>query len=259
MVMKSTKYPTRGELVIGTVSKVNPFSAFVMLEEYPGVEGMIHISEVARKWIRDIRDFVKVGQKIVVLVLNVDEERGHVALSLKRVGPNEKSRKLKELKSEQKAEKMLETAAKKLGMDMETAYKEIGFELQDKIGEMFEAFRKTLTEEGRDLMKRKGIPEKWIEAMREVAEKSLESKEIGIKVDLELKSYAPDGADIIKKAILNAEKKFGIEAKYISAPLYQLVFRTKNAKGGEKTLETAAESIIAEVKKGGGEGSFKVV
>ena len=69
MPRKATPLPQKGELVLGTISRVNPFSVQIALDEYPGKEGSVHIGEVARKWIKDIRDFVKEGQKVVCLVL----------------------------------------------------------------------------------------------------------------------------------------------------------------------------------------------
>ena len=76
---KKGEWPERREVVIGTVTRVNPYSVFISLEEYGNKEGMVHISEVAGKWVRDIRDFVKVGKKVVALVMNVDLEKQHIA------------------------------------------------------------------------------------------------------------------------------------------------------------------------------------
>ena len=178
MVRKASKFPVPGELVTGRISRVNPYSAFVKLDEYPGVEGMIHISEVARKWIKDIRTFVKEGQQVVVKVMRVDEQKGHVALSLKRVSKNEADAKLKEIKREQRAEKMLGMTAREMGMELDKAYDEIGFKLQEEFGEMWSGFQKALTPEGKEMLKKRGIPDKWIEAMGKVAEKTIEIKEI---------------------------------------------------------------------------------
>ncbi len=255
MVKKSTKFPSQGELVIGKVSKVNPFSAFVKLDEYPGVEGMVHISEVARKWIKDIRDFVKEGQQVVAQVMNVEEEKGHVTLSLKRVSKNEADAKLKEVKREQKAEKMLEQAAKEAGVSVDKAYAEVGFKLQEEFGEMFKAFQQALTPTGRELLAKRGIPEKWIAALQKIAETSIELKENELKAFIELKCNAPNGVELIRSTLQEIEKQ-GIEVHYISAPKYSMSLKTKDAKRGEKTLQSAADAAIKKIEAAGGEGSF---
>lgn len=252
MVRKLREYPEQGELVLGTIKKVNPYSVFVYLDEY-GKEGMIHIGEIARKWIKDIRDFVKENQKIVALVMDVKKEKGHITLSLKRVSKRDAEERMKEFKREQKAEKMLELVGNELKMTLDQAYEKIGFELQEIFGEMFKAFQIALTNE--ELLKRKGIPEKYVKIIKTVAEKTMEIREITIKGILELKCFESDGIEIIKDSLKKAKEKYGIDIKYISAPNYSLSLKTKDAKEGEKILEDAGKFIINNIK---GEGNFRI-
>jgi len=258
MVRKLSKYPSIGELVTGKVIRLNPFSALVKLDEYPGVEGMIHISEVARKWIKDIREFVKEGDAVVVKVMRVEEERRHVELSMKRVSKNEADAKLKEIKREQKAEKMLEAAGKELGLTLDKAYDEVGFKMQEEFGEMWKVFQTSMTPDGKEMLAKKGISEKWIKAIASVAERTIELKETAIKGTLELKTPAENGLEQIKAA-LAAVKKKGIEVHYISAPKYMISFKTKDAKKGEKLIREAADEAIKKISSTGGEGKFERV
>ncbi len=252
--MIKNDYPEQGEFVIGTVKNVNPYSALVSLEQYKK-EGMVHISEVARKWIHDIRDFVKEGQKVVALVMRVDRAKGHIELSLKRVSRNQAEEKMQEYKRELKADKMLALVAKELGITKDQAFREIGVQLQENFGEVFKGF--VIARDDEKLLVKKGISEKYAKAVRAVAEKSLEIKEVMIKGFLELSSIAPNGIEIIKNALAEAGKK-GIEIKYISAPKYMLSLKTKSAKQGEKLLEEAAGAAISLIEKNSGSGSFKI-
>lgn len=257
-MQKKGEWPERGELVIGTVTRVNPYSAFISLEEYPGKEGMVHISEVAGKWVRDIREFVKTGKKVVALVMNVDRERGLIALSLKRVKRYDAEGKMKEFKREIKARKMLEIVAKKLGMSPTEAQEKIGTQLQEIFGELFKAFQMSLNSQGYDLLRRKGIPENWAKEIKTVAQEQMEVKEVEIKGTVELTCPKPNGIKIIKKVLKDIKEKHGINIKYISAPKYSLTFKTKDAKLGERKLKEAADEIIKNIKSLGGEGSFQV-
>jgi len=257
-MMKKEDWPQKGELVIGNVVRVNPFSVFVSLEEYKDKEGMIHISEVAGKWVRDIKDFVKVGQKVVVLVMNVDRENGHIALSLKRVKKYDTEEKMREFKRELKAEKMLSQVAKKLNMTPEDARIQIGSKLKEIFGENFKAFQMSLIPQGYDILIKKGVSEEWANTIKSIAKEQMEPKEMIIKGVLNLKCFKPDGIEIIKNVLTEAEKKHDIEIKYISAPNYSLSIKTKNAKMGEKILSEASEEIIKNIKNLGGEGEFKV-
>jgi len=66
----------------GVVTRIAEFGAFV--EMAPGVEGLIHISELSDRRIRRVEDVVKVGQPVKVKVLSVDEDRRRMSLSLKQ-------------------------------------------------------------------------------------------------------------------------------------------------------------------------------
>ncbi len=69
-------------LVEGTVVKLTKYGAFV---EFPdGRVGLVHISEIANAYVSDIANYLRVGDKIKVRVLGVDQE-GRYELSVKRV------------------------------------------------------------------------------------------------------------------------------------------------------------------------------
>ena len=69
----------------GTVSRVANFGAFVKLA--PGIEGLIHISELAHGRVRRVEDMLKEGQEVEVKILSVDPEAQRIALSYKATLP----------------------------------------------------------------------------------------------------------------------------------------------------------------------------
>ena len=74
------KYPATA-VVTGVVSRIMEFGAFVKLE--PGVEGLVHISELSHKRVFRVSDVVKEGQEVTVQVLSIDPEAQRIGLSLK--------------------------------------------------------------------------------------------------------------------------------------------------------------------------------
>ncbi|MGE0607890.1 MAG: S1 RNA-binding domain-containing protein [Pirellulales bacterium] len=74
------RYPARST-VEGTVSKVMDFGAFIQLE--PGVEGLVHISEIAHQRVFRVSDFLKEGQRVEVQIQSVDAEKQRISLSMK--------------------------------------------------------------------------------------------------------------------------------------------------------------------------------
>jgi small subunit ribosomal protein S1 len=72
-----------GQIVRGTVTKITNFGVFVGLED--GLEGLLHISELADHKVEDPEEIVKVGEEIEVKVLRVDPDERKIGLSRKRV------------------------------------------------------------------------------------------------------------------------------------------------------------------------------
>lgn len=70
-----------GKIVEGKVTKITNFGAFVDLGD--GVTGMVHISEVASTYVKEISDYLKENQMVKVMVLNIGDD-GKIGLSIKR-------------------------------------------------------------------------------------------------------------------------------------------------------------------------------
>lgn len=77
-----TKYKT-GNIVTGSVTGIEKYGAFINLDDY--YNGLIHISEITDEFVKDINDYVKLGETITAKVISVDEETFHVKLSIKNI------------------------------------------------------------------------------------------------------------------------------------------------------------------------------
>ena len=102
------KYP-EGSVVTGNVSRLAQFGAFVRLE--PGVEGLVHISELAHHRVMAVKNIVKEGDSVSVKVLSVDRHAQKIGLSLKAT--QAKPVKASDKKTEEKEEPLRESAVKK--------------------------------------------------------------------------------------------------------------------------------------------------
>lgn len=72
-----------GQVVKGKVVQIKEYGAFVELE--PGLDGLVHISEVANKRVSNIADELEIGQEVEAKILDIDTERKRISLSLKQV------------------------------------------------------------------------------------------------------------------------------------------------------------------------------
>lgn len=254
MVKKKKQWPDEGELVVATVRKVLGYGAFANLEEYDKKEAFIHISEVSSRWVKNIRDHVRENQKIVARVLRVNPKKGHVDISLKRIREDQRTKKIQQWKIEQKAEKLLELSAERIGKDLDTAYEEVGYALMDEFGDLYGAFE-VASEEGEKPLKDAGIDDLWAEAITRIAKENITPPEVQITGYVDLRSYAPDGVDIIKNALMSVADQ-DISIQCVGAPRYRFVVKSSDYIEAEKILKKAAQLCIDTVVKAGGEGEF---
>ncbi|WP_438312133.1 S1 domain-containing post-transcriptional regulator GSP13 [Sporosarcina sp. FA9] len=70
-----------GEELTGKVTGIQPYGAFVSLDE--GTQGLVHISEVTYGFVKDINEFLTIGEEVKVKVLEVDEKAGKISLSIR--------------------------------------------------------------------------------------------------------------------------------------------------------------------------------
>ena len=76
-----------GQIVPGKVTKLVPFGAFVRVEE--GIEGLVHISELAERHVEIPEQVVQIGDQVMVKIIDIDLERRRISLSLKQANETE--------------------------------------------------------------------------------------------------------------------------------------------------------------------------
>ena len=259
MSSRKSEWPEVGDLVIATIEKVMDYGAYVKLDEYDK-EGLLHISEISSSWIRNIRNFVREGQKVVLKVLRVDMEKGHIDLSLRRVTKREKREKIMLWKKERKAEALLRNLAEKKGLSFEEIYEKAGALIEKKYG-LYEGFEKA-AKEGAEVFTRIGVPKELAVALAKIAKERIRIPMVKVKGIVELRCAKPNGVKVIKNAFLNARKsKKSEEAKIrfyvVAAPKYCVEVLAENYKIAENVLQSVAQNIISDVEKAGGEGVFR--
>lgn len=77
-----TKYK-KDKIVKGSITGIEKYGIFVNLDNY--YSGLIHISEISKGFVKDVNDYVEIGETIYAKVIDVDEEENHVKLSIKDI------------------------------------------------------------------------------------------------------------------------------------------------------------------------------
>jgi len=259
MAFRKQEWPEPGDLIIATVETVTDYGAYVKLDEY-GKKGLLHVSEISSSWIRNIRDFVREGQKVVLKVLRVDTEKGHIDLSLRRVTKREKIEKIMVWKKERKAEALLRSVSEKTGLSAEELYEKAGKPLDEQYG-LYEGFEKVV-KEGPETLTKLGISEEIAKAFVEVAQERIHIPMVKVKGTVELRCMKPNGVKVLKEAFANAKKgeKLGsakLRFYVIATPKYSIEVLAEDYKHGEEILQKVAENVVTSVTKAGGQGTFK--
>src|SRR3989475_281823 len=154
-------FPEVGDLVVATVKRVEDYGAYVKLDEFAGIEGLVHISEMATTWVRNIRDHAREGQKLVLKVLRVNPQRNQIDLSLRRVTGREKSEKMLEWKKERKADAILKSTADKLQRP-EPEIDDLRTVLLDKFGSLYEPLEESI-DNGTEALAKAGAREESLD------------------------------------------------------------------------------------------------
>lgn len=255
---KKVTFPSKDELVVATITKVQNYGAFAKLEEYANCEGMIHISEVSSRWIKNINDYVQEGQRVVLKVLRIDPEKGHIDLSLKSVKEAQRKEVLEFYKKEQRARKLIEQTSKKLKAENEV--EDVAESIYAKFESIFEVLQNA-TVEGENAFEGIKLSDSWKTALVKAAKESIETPQVKIKANIEIESKAPNGIEIIRGALVNAKSKklpkdVELKLKYLGAPKYRLELIAPNYKIAEQVLDGLSKDINSAVQKG--TGSVKI-
>lgn len=258
MVKSRTAFPKEGEFVIGRVVDIQQQYIYVDILDYEGLSseeyarGMIHISEISSRWIKNIRNFARVGQRIVVRVLRVDQSKGHVDLSLRRVNSAQKDNRMKEWKYAVKYENLLQffTEEEGISLDLNQAYELVGWPVLEKFDSYQEAIE-SLKEYGEELLQELGtLDEEQLKAFKKIIDENVEISTVSIIGKLKLMNTDGDGVDKIKNTLSKAIKVVeqpketrNIKISYIGAPFYRVEVVSKDYLDAENILSDSLEII----------------
>ena len=251
------EYPEVGDLVVASVTRVVDYGAYVKLDEYDAVEGLIHISEIASTYVKNIRVHVREGQKLVLKVLRVNPQRFQVDLSLRRVTGREKSEKMLEWKKVKKADSIIKGAAERLKVGDEDVAK-IRDVIYEKFDNPFDAFEEA-TDEGEETFTKLGIGEDWAKALTEVARSKIRLEKAKVTGTVELTCAKTEGIEAIRHALHGAKKVkksrgTTIKVYTLGSPKYRFEVRSKEITDAQSTLNLAMEEALSAIKGLGGEG-----
>jgi translation initiation factor 2 subunit 1 len=257
--MNFSGYPDPGDLVVGEVDEIEDFGVFVDIEEYENKRGLVHVSEVASGWIKNLRDHVNTGQMVVCKVLEVDEGSEQIDLSIKDVNDHQRSDRIQEWKAEQKAEKWMELA---FGEDLsDDTYGEVANAFLDEFGTLYDGFEQAAIH-GPEALEPTALSDEDIDTIVETARENVSVPYVKVTGYVDLWAPGPEGVEDIRGALEAAEgngevpDEVELEVTYVGAPEYRVRVQAPNYKTAESELEHSVARAREAIEAAGGSADF---
>ena len=247
--------PSEGELVVAVVREVKQNGAYVDIDEYDGIEGFIFIGEIASGWVKNIRAFVRPGQRLIRKVLRTRKDNKSLELSLKSVSEERKRDRLAQWKNEERAKQLLKVLAEQVGWS-EVELAETQMELTESYATLYGAFEEAAKVP--ESLEEVGFEGDWIAAFIEIAVKNIIPDTVEIRGRFVLNVDQAEGINVIKEALIAAENISDEESElivtchYDGAPSYRIDLKAPDFKTAEEAWDNATTACIEIIQNAGG-------
>jgi len=256
------QYPDVDEVVMANVVEIGEMGAYVHLLEYSNVQGMILLSELSRRRIRSINKLIRVNRNEVVMVLRVDQEKGYIDLSKRRVAPEDLVKCEDRFNKAKAVHSVLRHVADVYRKTLESLYVTIGWPLYRKYGHAYDAFKLALSDEEDDIFEGLEVEDEIKKTLVSYIKRRLAPQPVKIRADVECTCFTYEGIDAIKEALMEGEGIGSLDApvkiKLIAPPMYVMTCMTLDKELGIEALNKAIEAITTSISAKGGSLDVKM-
>jgi translation initiation factor 2 subunit 1 len=235
--------PEPGEIVICTVREITSHGIYVNLDQYGGMNGFLHVSEISTGWVRNIERVAKPQQRLVLKVIRANRQRQEIDLSLRQVTNEERRAKVIEWKREERAVAIMSVVKKKLNLDDATLTSYVG-KLEEEFGTLYAALE-AASKSGEKALAALDLAQPVVKAIVEAASEKIVPPRYEVGALVEVSSRSPEGIEHIKKTMLAAAGSASADVKitYAGAPKYRVRITADDYKQAEKVMDSVLEKI----------------
>lgn len=261
------KYPEIDEVVMVNVTQIAEMGAYVKLLEYDGQKGMILMSEFSRKRIRSINKLVRVGRTECVLVTRVDQDKGYIDLSKRRVVQEDIKRCEEKYSNAKTVNQILRHVGEILDYEddkqLEDLYRRTAWYFDKKyasIGGSHEMFKEAAQKP--EVLDELDLDAHTVDVLLKNIKRRLTPQAIKVRADIEVLCYAYDGIDAVKNALRAglalATEEVPIKINLIAPPIYVISVTLFDEEKGVEAVKAAMEVIEASITAAGGKFVVKL-
>ena len=246
--------PVVDDLVLCTVTNIQFHSVFVKLDEFD-VSGMIHISEVSPGRIKNLREFVQEGKKIVCKVLRIDREKGHIDLSLRRVSESQRRAKMESLRQDAIARSLVKQASVPLKIEPEVLWKKLSsLVVSAGYDSLFLLFEDVSS--GAFSLSGSSLSSAESDGLESVVKSRLKPPVFESSGVLSVSSYASNGVDIVREGLSLISKNSDAVLRYLGGGNYSVKVSFGDPKSADKLLDECVSPSLDFFKKKNAVASF---
>jgi len=259
------KFPDIEDAVMVNVRSIAEMGAYVNLLEYNNIEGMILLSELSRRRIRSVNKLIRVGRNECVVVIRVDQDKGYIDLSKRRVYTKDLIACEERFAKAKAVNSILRHVAEQLAYDsdqqLEDLYERTAWCFDKKYkkkASCYDVFKKAVTDA--TVLDECDIDKNTKQKLLEDIRKRLTPQAVKIRSDIEVSCFTYEGIDAVKAALIEGLKcsteDLPIKINLIAPPQYVVTTNTLERTEGLAAVNTALERIRETIEGAG--GNFKV-
>jgi translation initiation factor 2 subunit 1 len=228
------------------IFKVEPVGAMVSLLEYQGLPGMILASEVSRRRFRSIKQVISVGKIIPCTVIRVDESKGYIDLSKKRVSPNDAKQVEDRYAHSRNVHSIMARVANLTGNDLEALYEMFCWDLYKQFDHAFFAFN-AIANNDLTVLDKYEIPEEVKNALITVIKQKMAPKPASIYARVEATCFGSQGVAGLKEAFKVgldcSTEDVQLRVRIVGPPVYVITTTCNVPSKGLQIMKLALEKI----------------
>jgi len=260
------EFPDVEELVVVQVLKIDDkIGAYVSLLEYNNKEGMINLGEISKRRIRSMAKLLRIGSTEICMVVSVDQEKGYINLSKKRVAPEDVAPKQEMFAKAKAIHGIMQHVSSTNEIAVEELCNKVSWPLHQNHPTAFDAFKKhvggeldvwrelNFSEPGLDLSDQQEKLKKDIET---VLQRRLIQSMVRLQAKCDVACSEYEGIDAVKDALQEGFKasreECEVNIKLIAHPMFALSCMCRDKDLGIETLDKAMEHIETAIAAKGG-------
>ncbi|KAI4840979.1 eukaryotic translation initiation factor 2 subunit alpha [Plasmodium brasilianum] len=253
------KFPEVDDLIMVKVNRIEDMGAYVSILEYNDMEGMILMSELSKRRFRSVNKLIRVGRHEVVLVLRVDNQKGYIDLSKRRVSPKDIIKCEENFSKSKKVHQTVRHVAQKHNMTVEELNKKAIWPLYQKYGHAFDALKEA-TMNPDVVFKDLDLDESIKESLLADIKLRLTPQALRLRGRIDVWCFSYEGIDAVKEALKKGKEisnnEVTINIKLIAPPQYVIVTSCHDKDLGMSKIQEAMKVISDKIKEYKG-GDFK--